>query len=324
MKNIFILLVFLVFFSCKKFVVTKERQQPITTQTIQSTTLLASAYNLYIPEDEGGWESPYPSGRVGLFNGSKSIAHTTVNSVLYQNYFGNVPYGSYVKVCYYDCPIANGIQGETWDTAVNNPITRSEAQDYVTLGGLQQKPLSITVYSHGDVFLGRKKDEFYYLPTKRRIGAPYGENHHGDTSFIWWGWMDNYNNTAIIPEQDGLFVIAITMDYGAINPNTSLLPIRVQGDSVWTDTTAIIANAANVASNYRATILRGKTKGINITWNGNGYAYCIERDGQMIVKWSDIRSYYDADGNKFSQYRIITRAQGRIPDAYTPIFKVSK
>jgi hypothetical protein len=321
MKNILIFALLLLF-SCKKINVEQEQQQ-VTPQATVTADVVLPTYNLYIPEDEGGWESPYESGRVGLFNGAKSIAHTTVNSVLYQNYFGKVPYGSYVKVCYYDCPIANGIPGETWDTTINNPITLSGERDYIVQGGVQQKPLSITVYANGDVFLGRKKDEFYYLPTKRRIGTPYGANHHGDTSFIWWGWMDNYNNTAIIPEADGEYVIAVTMDYGAINPQTSLLPIRVTGDVVVTDTTAIQANAAKSATNYKAVIQRGKIKGVNISWEGNGYAYCIERDGAMIVKWQDIRSYFDASGNKFSRYKIITRAQGRIPDNETPEFKVT-
>jgi hypothetical protein len=320
-----LLFIFTLFcFSCKK-----EAALPATNNikikplVSDVKSVLASnnaGYNLYIPEDEGGWDNSYQSGRVGLYNGFKSISHTTVNSYLYKQYGEKVPLGSQIKVCYYDCLIANGVQGEAWDTTENNPITRSGAQDYIVQGGIQQIPLTITTYADGDVYMGRKKDEFYYTPTDRRLNAANGINHHGDTSFIWWGWGDNYNNTAIIPETDGLYVIAVSMDYGT-NPTTSLLPIRVSGNEVVTDTTAIVANSALPASNIQATLQKGKYKGVNITWEGNAYAYCIERDGQMIAVWQDIRTFFDHNGNKNSVYRIISRNQGRIRDAYSNYFK---
>lgn len=315
MKKVFIILIL---FSCKKPDLHKEGERITLKESSELTA--ANTYNLYIPEDESGWDTP--DGKAGLFNEAKSVSYTNVNSYLYDQYLGKIPLNTRVKICVYGCPIANSIPGNSWDTTANNPITRSGANDYVTQGGIQPNPLSITVYSKGDVYLGRKKDEFYYLPTTSRIGAAKGMNY-GDKSFIWWGWMDQYRNSAIIPDEDGLFVIAVTLDYGGINPVTSLLPVKVVGSSIVTDTTAIEFNKANPATNYKATLQRGKVKGVNISWEGNGYAYCIMRDGEMIVRWQDIRNYFDPGGNRFSRYKIITRAQGRIPDAETPEFKAT-
>lgn len=275
---------------------------------------------LYIPEDEGGWQA----GRVGLFNAYKQIGFTTVNSYISDQYGGKVPIGTPVKKLNYGCLIANGIPGETWDTTVNNPITLAGIRDFVVNNdGSQSLPIQITTYANGGVYLGRKKDEFDYSPTDRRLNAVSGIRYSGK-DYTWWGWGDNYYNDALIPFEDGKYVIAVTMDYNnTVNPTTSLLPISVTGNTVVTDTTAIAANKAKPATNYKALLQRGKIKGVNITWQGNGYAYCIERNGQMIVKWQDIRTYFDPLGNKFSTYKIITRAQGRIPDDSTSEFKVS-
>lgn len=276
--------------------------------------------HLYIPEDEGGWQT----GRVGLFNAYKQIGFTTVNSWLSERYGGKVAIGTPVKKVNYGCLIANGIPGESWDTTVNNPITLAGTHDLVVNNdGSQSLPLQITTYAKGGVYLGRKKDEFDYTPTDRRLNAVSGI-HYSGKDYLWHGWGDNYSNDAIIPFEDGKYVIAVTMDYapGTINPTTSLLPISVTGNTVVTDTTAIVANKAQPATNYKALLQRGKLKGVSITWQGNGYAYCIERNGQMIVKWQDTRTYFDPLGNKFSTYKIITRAQGRIPDDSTSEFKV--
>jgi hypothetical protein len=316
----------LLLISCSKSPQQAAENRLTATQEVAAITE-ETLNNLYIPEDEGGWDSPYPSGRVGLWNGSKSIAYTTVGTGLYQAYNGTVPYGSRVKVCYYDCLIANGVPGETWDTTANNPITRSGTMDFVTNLGVQAKPLGVTVYANGGLFLGRKKDEFAYSPTHARLGAARGMNYSG-VSFIWHGWGDNYNNTGIIPDFDGLFVIAVTLDYGATNPKTSLLPIRVTGAEVIVDTTAIAANAALPATNYKAVIQRGRNKGVLLSWEGNSYAYCIEKwngsSWEMILRWYDGRSFLDVDGTMKDKYRIVSRGQGRIPDARTSEFGVSK
>lgn len=331
MRYLIILLV-ISFCSCKKDINDATISSQASIQSTDAATLLLSdTPHLYIPELEYGYSAPFYNGGEGLTSAGlwsymkyATIRHQVVSPYFSDAYFGKVPIGSTVKIINYACDIANGIEGDTWDTTINNPITRSGIADYKAISGIQPTPLSIVTYANGDVYLGRKKDEFSYTPSFGRLGAPNGINYHGDTSFIWWGWVDRYWNNAIIPEQDGKYVIAVTLDYGKINPKTSLLPINVIGDYVELDTTAIELNAAHPATNYKAVLQRGKIKGVNISWEGNGYAYCIERDGVMIVKWQDIRSYYDVNGNKFSTYKIITRAQGRIPDAETPIFKVTK
>jgi hypothetical protein len=325
MKKYIILLIALISsVSCKKINVSQEQEQTsteATTAALQAGAQIPSSF--YIPEDEGGWETWYPAGRVGLFNAYKQVSTTTVNSYLYNAYGGKIALNSRVKIVNYDCLIANGIPGESWDTTVNNPITRSGVNDFiVNSDGSQSLPLQITTYANGEVYLAKKKDEFDYTPTDKRIGEVQGTIYSGK-DFIWWGWGDNYYNSAIIPDADGLYVIAVSLDYANPNPTTSLLPIKVTGTVVTTDTTAIVANAAKPATNYKAVIQRGKVKGVNISWEGSGYAYCIVRDGVMIARWQDIRSYFDPAGNKFSVYSIITRAQGRIPDAETPTFKVS-
>lgn len=326
MKNITLFLLTIIsLFACTKSGLDREAQS-FTSKN--SNTALATATqgttSLYIPEDEGGWNTWYPSGRVGLFNAYKQISFTTVNQYLSDAYGGTVPIGTIVKQLNYDCLIANGIRGESWDTTVNNPITITGNNDFVVnADGSQSMPLEITTYAQGDVYLGRKKDEFDYTPTDNRTGVVKGTVYHGQ-DFIWWGWGDTYYNSAIVPPADGLYVIAVTLDYGKINPNSSLLPIRITGNTVVTDTTAIVANTAQRATNYKAVLQRGKLKGVNITWQGKGYAYCIERDGQMILRWFDGRSFFDAEGNRFSKYKIITRAQGRIPDNETPVFSPTK
>jgi hypothetical protein len=317
----------LLLISCSKETPQQAAENSLTaTQEVAAITE-ETVNNLYIPEDEGGWDSPYPSGRVGLWNGSKSIAYTTVGTGLFNQYGGTVPLGSKAKVCYYDCLIANGTPGETWDTTINNPITRSGTMDFVTNLGVQAKPLGITVYANGGVFLGRKKDEFAYSPTHSRTGAARGVNYSGK-SFIWHGWGDNYNNTAIIPDYDGKFVIAVTLDYGATNPKTSLLPIRVTGMEVVVDTSAIGENAALPATNYKAVIQRGRNKGVLLSWEGDSYAYCIEKwiDGawKMIIVWYDGRSFLDVDGTFRDKYRVVSRNQGRIPDVRTNEIYVTK
>lgn len=327
MKNLTIVLL-LIFFSCKKPDFYKEGQSVASQEFTSSlSTISVDSPEHYIPEDEGGWNTWYPSGRVGLFNAARIVSHTTVGTGLYNAYQGKVPTGTRVKIMSYDCLVANGIPGDTWDTAANNPITLSGAFDWLTIGGVQPTPLSIVTYSHGDVYLSRVKEEFYYENTDQRTGAVKGKVYSG-YNYVWYGWGDNYKPTVIIPEEDGLYVIAVTLDYNKPNPKTSLLPIRVTGTTATTDTAAIDSNKANPATNYKAVIQRGKVKGVNISWEGNGYAYCIERsnDGvnwEMILRWFDGRNYFDQGGNRFSQYRIITRGQGRIPDNETIPFKVS-
>jgi hypothetical protein len=320
MKNTILAILLIMFFSCSKVNPYQEAQQAAqasVTATVETTAQLSS---IYIPEDESGWITSHTSGRVGLFHAYQTISHTSVNSYMAEQYGGKVPVGTMVKINTYECLSGNGIAGDTWDTAINNPITRSGWADYITVGGIQPTPLSINVYSNGDLFLGRKKDEFYYTNSDQRIGATKGIYYPGQ-NVMWWGWGDTYRATAIIPEEDGYYVIAVSLDYNKPNPKTSLLPIRVTGLTSVVDTAG--ANAAKPAANYKAVIQRGKIKGVNISWQGSGYAYCIERDGQMILKWADVRSFFDPSGSKFSQYKIITRAQGRIPDAETPTFKVS-
>lgn len=323
------ILLIAVFFSCKKEL--KESEQ-LFGKTKQSETTLAlisepaAGYNLYIPEDEGGWDE----GRVGLYNSAKQIYYSTVSSYLYETYGGKLALNSRVKIFDYGCLIANGTPGDQWDTTLNNDITLSEARSFITKGGIQPTPLGVTVYKDGGVYIGRKKEEFYYTPTNRRLGAPASRIYHGDTSFLWWGWGDMYYNSVVIPEEDGLYVVAVTLDYGAVNPKTSLLPIRVRGGEVVTDTTAIAANAAKPATNYKAVIQRGRVKGVLLTWEGNSYAYCIERwnpvtkQWEMILRWFDGRSFFDVNGSQKDKYRMVSRGQGRIPDARTPEFGVSK
>lgn len=324
MKNQLFLILIISLFSCKKVDIKQQEVKPQqAVQTEPPALAVSDSPHIYIPEDEGGWVTSHESGRVGLFHAYQTIAHTSVNSYIYDQYGGKIAKGEMVKTDTYECLSANGIEGDTWDTTSNNPITRSGWLDYLTIGGIQPTPLSINVYSHGDLFLGRKKDEFYYANSDQRIGAVKGISHPGFNS-VWWGWGDTYRATAIIPEEDGLYVIAVSLDYNKPNPKTSLLPIRVTGLTSVVDTSAIAANKANPATNYKATLLKGKVKGVNITWEGKGYAYCIERDGQMIVRWQDIRSYFDAAGNRFSQYRLITRGQGRLEDVETPQFKPTR
>lgn len=325
MKKAIILLT-IIFASCQKPDFYKEGQSLASkefTSQLTSTTSELIGSQIYIPEDEGGWDTWYTTGRVGLFNAARTVSYTTANTFLSQIYGGKVALGQRVKTMSYDCLVANGVPGDNWDTALNNPITVSGVRDFLTIGGIQPTPLSITTYANGDIYLGRIKDEFYYENTDTRIGAAKGSIYPGK-NYVWWGHGDTYRPTVIIPDSDGKYVIAVTLDYGKPNPTTSLLPIKVTGTTVVTDTTAIEANKAKPATNYKAIIQRGKIKGVTLWWEGNGYAYCIERDGVMIVKWQDIRSYFDPSGSKFSQYKIITRAQGRIPDAETPVFKLSK
>lgn len=322
MRNLLTATVLIFLFSCQKMNTDLEAIDAAQTSITATLETTAQIQSLYIPEDEGGWQTS--SGRAGLFNAYKNVSFTTVNSYLSQMYRGKVAVGTRVKLLNYGCLIANGIAGDSWDTTINNPKTRSGVNDFIVNNDDSQSlPLEISTYSNGGVYLGRKKEEFDYTPTDNRTGSVKGAVYSGK-DFIWWGWGDTYYNNAIIPKEDGLYVIAVTLDYGKVNPQTSLLPIKVIGTTVVTDTTAIEANKAKPATNYKAGIQRGKVKGVNISWEGNGYAYCIERDGLMIVKWQDIRSYFDSSGNKFSNYKIITRAQGRIPDAETPTFKAGR
>ena len=112
MKNLTLLSFIL--FGCVKQ--TKE-ELPLNVVSA-SFTLPTEGPNLYIPEDEGGYDYP---GRIGLYNGFKQIAYITVNSYLASQYLGKVAVGETRKVCYYDCFIANGIPGDTWDTTTNQP-----------------------------------------------------------------------------------------------------------------------------------------------------------------------------------------------------------
>lgn len=313
--------------SCKKMSQDVEPlAKSIASAVIESiTSTSANSSFLYIPEDEGGWST----GRMGLLNTTQTVSHTTVNSYLNEQYNGAIAVGTPVKMITYPCLIANGIPGDTWDTTENNPITRAGIRDFaVNNDGSQSVPVQINVYVNGNVFVGRKKDEFDYSPTNKRFGACDGIRYSGK-DYTWWGWGDMYYNSAIVPNTDTTTyaVIAVTLNYkniSPINPPVSLLPVRIEGNSSVVDTTAIYKNAANPATNYKATIQHGKVKGVSITWEGNGYAYCISRDGQMILKWYDGRSFFDPLGTKNSQYRIITRAQGRIPDDSTAIFKPSR
>lgn len=309
----------------------KPSVEPSTSIQAGTTSLLSNTYHFYIPENEQGYSAPFYNNGEGLTSAGlwsyvkyATTSHIVAQPYFSEAYFGKVPVGATVKICNYACDIANGVEGDTWDTTTNNPITRGGMNDFVDSQATKSVPLSIVTYANGDVFFGRKKDQFYYTPSFGRLGAPSGINYHGVNSFLWWGWVDRYWNNAIIPEEDGQYVIAVTLEYGAVNPKTALLPIKVTGSSVELDTAAIYTNAAKPAINYKAVLQRGKIKGVNISWEGNGYAYCVERDGQMIVRWQDIRSYFDPAGNKFSQYKIITRAQGRIPDAETNIFNVTR
>lgn len=330
-KTILLLAAIISVMSCKKTQDFEPLAKPIANAVIESITATSvdSAF-LYIPEDEGGWEG----GKVGLFNAKKAIGYWTANQWVVDQYGGSVVNGVRYKKINYGCMIANGKPGDTWDTTENNPITRSGIRDFVVNSdGSESIPLQITTYAKGGVYLKRTKVEFDYSPTDKRLNAAPPLNYTGK-DYANWGYGDMYYNDAIVPEEDGYYVIAVQLGYGnkTINPIVSLLPIHVIGNTVVTDTTAIALNAALPATNKKAVIQRGKLKGINISWEGTGYAWCIERSNDggatwtMFAKWLNVKNYFDPLGSKSSLYRITTRNEGRIPD-YVPtsndVFKVS-
>lgn len=329
MKNQLFLIILITFaFSCKKVDLKQQNSAPQAEQTEPpALAVLPDSPNVWIPEDLGGFVTSHTSGRVGLFHAYQTISYTTLTSYMAAQYGGKVAPGTRVKTNNYECLVVNATDEDTYDTAFHNPIIRSGAKDYITVGGIQPVPLSVNVYKQGDLFIGRKKDEFYYTNSDKRIGAPDGPKHPG-FNYISWQHGDTYRVTAIIPEEDGHYVIAVSLDYNKPNPKTALLPIHVTGLTSIVDLSAIDSNAANPATNYKATLGKGRLKGVNISWSGNGYAYCIERFNgstwDMILRWYDGRSFFDATGNKFSKYRIITRGQGRLKDAWTPEFKPTR
>lgn len=322
MKKLLIVLV--LFVSCQQEKIAEHMQHSIAVFSPPADQATGRQSYLYAPEDEGGWQA----GRVGLFNARKSIVFTTANSWLSEQYGGKVAIGQNVKMVDYDCLIGNGVPGDNWDTAVNNPITRTGIRDLVVNNdGSESIPIQITTYVNGGVYLGRKKDEFDYTPTDRRLNAASGILYSGK-DYLWHGWGDNYSNSAIIPFADGKYVIAVTINYnGSGVPTSSLLPISVTGNTVVTDTTAIYLNAALPASNVKAILQHGKVKGVNIDFTGNAYAYCLAKFNEttkaweMLFVWQDTRHFFDPTGNKFSKYKIISRNQGRIPDNETTEFK---
>ena len=335
MKKIgFMIIAVIAFLSCNKQDVTPKQDMYVESSQAMQAVIPTEGPNLYPVSDEAGWVTTNPSGRVGLLNATLTIRRTTANSFLAQQY--GVPIGTPLKMVDYPCLIANGIPGDTWDAEVQNPVTLSGSRDFtVNQDGSESIPVEIVTIANGGVYLDRKKDEFDYSPTDRRVGAVNGQNY-SDKDFVWWGWGDTYFNSAAIPEGDGYYVIPVRLAYGAgnnpINPLFTLLPIHVVGNTATVDLTAIALNAAKAATNTKAVLQKGRVKGVTVSWSGDGYAYCIEKstDGgntwTMPVKWANIRSWFDAGASKSTLYRIITRAPGDIPDYFptaADVFKVT-
>jgi hypothetical protein len=303
--------------ACSKHEYLQEqlKDQPIAQHESSQT----NSWYLYIPEQEDGYEE----GTAGLFTSFRQIGYFTANQWLNDQYGGKLTLGARYKKINYGCPISNGIPGNTWDAATQNPVTLAGTRDLVVnADGSESIAIQVTTYAHGGVYLGRKKSEYDYAPTNKRLGAVEGQNYSGK-DYLWWGWYDMYYNDAIIPDADGKYVIAVSFDYDGVSPKASLLPINVVGTTVTLDTTAIYDNAALPATNYKAVLVHGKNKGVKVTFTGDGYAYCLERDGQMIFRWQDVREFFDPNGTKNSKYKIYTRAQDRIPDNWTPVFSVT-
>ena len=295
---------------------------------------------LYIPRDEGGWITGVPGERVGLYNAYKRVEKITVDEDMVENYDGKFTLGEPVTVLGYECLIANGQPGDVFPSSLfqyTNDGTRDWVVDRSEYSNGTYKfngYLQIVVYKDGKVVGGRKKEDVYFSVTDSRIDAPLGKWYGGDTMYLPFGKGDKYFNTAIIARGqsnfDGKYVIAATIaPYGNVpgddpSNNTSLLPFSVVNGEPITDVSAISANAAGVPTNIKAVVQRGREKGVVITWEGDAYAYCVERDGQMIAVWQNIRSFYDPNGSMKSDYRIVARNQEEIPDAYSPVFKPTR
>lgn len=304
--------------------------------------------NPYIPEDESGWVTSDPSGRIGLYRAYKRVELITVDENLVEAYDGKVTLGQLVVACGYNCVVGNGVKGDVFPDSLYK-YTLSGERDWVVdraaySGGtyLFKGYLQVVVYKNGEVVLSRKKEDVYFANNEHRVGAPTGQFYPGNVMFMNYGHGDLYFNTAIISldpnDIDGEYVIVVTIaPYGNVpgddlSDNTGYLPMRVAGGVPVTDTSAFSANAAKPATNYKAVPSgKGRSRGNLITWEGSSYAYCIERwnpdtnQWDMILRWFDGRSFFDADGNMKSIYRIVSRTQGdKMADAWTPQFKVSK
>lgn len=295
---------------------------------------------IYIPEDEAGWITSDPSGRVGLYRAYKRIDRTTVDEDMVENYEGQFTLGEPVTTLGYECLIANGQPGDIFPASLfqyTNDGTRDWVVDRSEYSNGTYKfegYLQVVTYKNGEVVGGRKKEDVYFSVTDSRIDAPLGKWYGGDTMYLPFGKGDKYFNTVIIARGqtniDDKYVVAVTVaPYGNIpgddpSNNTSFLPFSVVNGEPVTDVSAIEANGAKVPENVVAKLQRGRYKGVNISWSGNAYAYCVERDGVMIAVWQDIRSYYDPNGNRNSVYRIVARNQGKIPDAVSEPVKPVK
>lgn len=335
-------------FSCKKEVAENSFAESLRTasETIISEEPLplfgdpSKDPELYIPEDEGGWETSNPNGRVGLYNAYKRIETSMVDDDLAEAYGGKLTIGQSVTVLGYDCLVANGIPGDKVDTSLFK-YTATGERDWVVdrtaySGGTYQFKgyLQVVVYRNGEVVASRKKEDVYFSNTHHRIGATTPMWYSGNTMSLAWLYGDNYFNYAVLAigtsNIDDKYVVAVSIaPYGNVpgddpSNNTSFLPFSVVNGEPLTDTTAFEANGAKVPENVVARLQRGRYKGVNISWSGNAYAYCVERDGVMIAVWQDIRSYYDPNGNRNSVYRIVARNQGKIPDAVSEPVKPVK
>ncbi len=340
MKKLLTFLMVFAFFSCQK---DKDQLADLQIEERASVAQVTapSGYtigdtskrpNLYIPISEAGWAY---NPLVGLYPGFKSI--TAINDT-------SVEFG-------YACYIANGIKN--FDAAQAFPFDYSGNKDFVSCRPCDRVAdpystrdynfpgmLSVKAYGFGKVVSTLEKQNFYVGPNYTRVGFDFLKQisynwFRSDTMYIPWGCGDNYFNRITLPAtggvvKEGYYVVKVHVNPDSViresdySDNISYLPVYVQGTSVRVDTNAL--NVAPQAPSFNeCKIQRGKLKGVSLKWEGEADAYCVERNGVMIVKWLYGKQYLDINGTTNDSYRIISRVEyNRRLGGYTDFKKPSR